>query len=1140
MCEEANESRIGSGRRGRLSLDERLAIASRIAAVTQFGKRFAIYTGTEADGVPLEDVAVTDLGGGVEHAGGDVAVSVEALWEVLDTGLFSSRGVNRVGWAHQTYAEFLAARYCKNRRMPIQQIRALIFHPADQGRRLIPQLHELAAWMSVMNPEILEAVANSDPEALLGAAAASLADSQRALVVDSILLQASQGRSLHLRWGLFWLYQKLSHPKVAEQLRPFLNDPTKLIGARYVAVSIARACSVEDLGADLADIALDNSADVRFRSAAAAAAAEVEHAEVRVRLRPLACGEGGEDPDDELKGSGLKALWPDLITGSELFALLTPPKSPNLGGTYSSFLYDHVVAKMNERDIPVALEWFSKQGHRQHLIGPIDRLMDGVIQFAWDNLYEPNVVQGYVGAILSRMKLYDELVNGDERVEFAKKVQNDHERRRAVWKELLPQLRVDQVAALITSRVPLLTTADFDWFIERVLSGGAAQSEAVEARLVRFTFDSSNPASIHKLYSACQANEMLNAECGNFFGAVRLDSDEAKQLREQLRQEKEWKTPKLLQPTPSERVQTDLQKIEAGQMAYWVQLTLDLTLEPTSTNYPYDIQLNLTEATGWKNADAVTRERILRAAMRYVHEGEPENDKWFGTPSTPYVAIGGFHALALLMVALNERLKEISIDAWRKWIPVILSFPFGHANELHLQSELLKLAYKLLPEEVIERIKQLIEAKNESNDHLFLAREVEICWDDRMGKALLVESKIPKLKPQILGSILDLLLPHGVEGGREFAESLLDPALLGKEQERTRTVTSARALMKHTMDAGWGKLWPIFIKNKEIGREIVESVSYTDVGHGNFITKLTEPQLGDFYLWMVESYPYLEHKLGLGFVGPGDTAVMLRDSTIEHLKKRGTFAACEAIRNVMEKLPQYSWMRYHLEEAEALARAATWQPASICQFLSLALDRDKRFVESGAQLIDVIVESLDRLHSKLHGEIPASRDLWNNLGDSWWPKDEQDLADYVTRQLNEDLKSRGIIVNREVQIRRGIGDGTGQRTDIHVDAVIPAAQPGSYERIYVIVEAKGNWNAELPTAMETQLRDRYLKENKCRDGMYLAAWFTCAKWDDTDHRKKQCSRMTLPEAKECFSQQARVLSEGGFYIRSYVLDISLP
>ena len=38
--------------------------------------------------------------------------------EVLDTGLFSSRGDQRMGWAHQGYGEFLAALYLFERGVP--------------------------------------------------------------------------------------------------------------------------------------------------------------------------------------------------------------------------------------------------------------------------------------------------------------------------------------------------------------------------------------------------------------------------------------------------------------------------------------------------------------------------------------------------------------------------------------------------------------------------------------------------------------------------------------------------------------------------------------------------------------------------------------------------------------------------------------------------------------------------------------------------------------------------------------------------------------------------------------------------------------------------------------------------------------
>jgi hypothetical protein len=75
--------------------------------------------------------------------------------------------------------------------------------------------------------------------------------------------------------------------------------------------------------------------------------------------------------------------------------------------------------------------------------------------------------------------------------------------------------------------------------------------------------------------------------------------------------------------------------------------------------------------------------------------------------------------------------------------------------------------------------------------------------------------------------------------------------------------------------------------------------------------------------------------------------------------------------------------------------------------------------------------------------------------------------------------------------------------------------------------------------METQLRDRYLKNNSCKNGIYLVGWFAGARWRDTDRRKGQCPQMTVSEAEELFWQQAAGLSEDGYLIRSYILDLAL-
>ena len=148
-------------------------------------------------------------------------------------------------------------------------------------------------------------------------------------------------------------------------------------------------------------------------------------------------------------------------------------------------------------------------------------------------------------------------------------------------------------------------------------------------------------------------------------------------LREQLRQETEWKTPKLLNPTPSERVEVDLQKIEAGDISSWMQLTLDLTLEPTSAMYGHDLGANLAGTPGWKAAESVRKNRILEAAVRYLHEGDPQTNEWFRSSNISYLPIAGFHALALLMVMQDPRLDSLTREVWTKWVPILMRFTTG-------------------------------------------------------------------------------------------------------------------------------------------------------------------------------------------------------------------------------------------------------------------------------------------------------------------------------------------------------------------------------------------------------------------------------------------------------------------------------
>jgi hypothetical protein len=203
-------------------------------------------------------------------------------------------------------------------------------------------------------------------------------------------------------------------------------------------------------------------------------------------------------------------------------------------------------------------------------------------------------------------------------------------------------------------------------------------------------------------------------------------------------------------------------------------------------------------------------------------------------------------------------------------------------------------------------------------------------------------------------------------------------------------------------------------------------------------------------------------------------------------------------------------------------------------------DHTLRLVENGDQLLDVVTESLRRLEPELQGETPAAPDLWNQLNDgAWQPKDERRLSDYLVRYLRRDLKQRGIIANREVEIRRGEGEAQGERTDIHVDAAVQDAGPKQLKTISVVAEVKGCWNKGLKKDMQEQLRDRYLKESQCCQGMYVVGWFACLQWDDRDDRKRRTPKMKLEEAQNVFDKQAAELSGGEVRIRAVVLNTGL-
>jgi len=120
-------------------------------------------------------------------------------------------------------------------------------------------------------------------------------------------------------------------------------------------------------------------------------------------LKQLVVGDRGDDPYEELKGNILQACWPDYITAKELFLVLTPPQRPNFSGSYRRFLSSQPIHYLQPADLPLALHWietYPTDARTRSMSGDLNKIMDMIVEQAWDYLEESEVLDRFARAIL--------------------------------------------------------------------------------------------------------------------------------------------------------------------------------------------------------------------------------------------------------------------------------------------------------------------------------------------------------------------------------------------------------------------------------------------------------------------------------------------------------------------------------------------------------------------------------------------------------------------------------------------------------------------------------------------------------------------------------------------------------------------
>ncbi len=959
LCEESNESRLASRLKGKLNLEQRLIVAARIATVTIFANRFAVWTGREQDEVPDEDVLLRKICQGSESVSDrEIEVTETVVEEVLDTGLFSSRGLNRMGWAHQTYAEFLAAWYLVQHEVPVTQVMGLIVSSEDSERKLVPQLHETAAWLASMRTDVLQEIIKTDPDVLLRSDLPTDATLQEA-IVDNLLKQYEQEKLSDWNKDNYQRYVKLKHSRLAAQLQPYIQDSSKPIDARDAAIDIAEVCEVCELQEELVDLALDSSQSIHLRVSAAKAVCSIGDADAKLKLKPLAVGQLLEDEDDRLKGYCLSAVWSDHLTARELFKAITPPKKRIFLGKYQIFIEHELAPKLQSNDLRLALNWVENQGSR--CFGhPFERLADAILIKAWERFDIPGIAEDFTKVALIQWREYQRVITHNNNLEqkFQSSLINDKDKRYQLIEQavlIVSKLEENPSFLLSSATETLLMQGDVSWMLEKLQDTECQASRKIWAQLIQWSFNRNDAKEIDAIVTATQTNDILREELASYFEAIELKSAKAEKMKADYLRIQEWQNRShdfpLLEPPPRERVLQLIAQVESGNLSAWWQLNMEMTLKPDSQYYGDELESDLTELPGWQEADEVTRKRIIDSAKKYIQEQSEVTYDWIGTNNYNRPTLAGCRAFQLILKESPDYLKSISPCLWKKWVPIIVAFPkLNSIQQEHDYLELVRIAYQNAQNEAISALNKLL-YKAIQNEHISpnIFEKIEKCWDDNFKHLLLEKLRQISFNSKLFKELLEELLKLKVNEARDFAELLIHYPLPSVEEERQRTVVATSLLVEYGNPSSWSVVWASIQQEPEFGREVIEAVA-DRYPHGIHL-KLTEKQLADLYIWLVHQYPHNEdpdysNDVLAHCVGTRESVANFRDCILEQLRNMGTPQACAEIQRIAQEFPKLTWLRKILLDAKITMRRKTWQPPKPDEIFQIVSNKQMQMMKT--------------------------------------------------------------------------------------------------------------------------------------------------------------------------------------------------
>lgn len=1115
-----------------LNCEQLFVINCRIAYVLSFCQKMGINLNVAGNLQP-DFIDIGDLLNYPEDIYESQLILTEAhICQAIDSKLYKLVQPNCFAFSGKSIQDFLTAQYIIRHHVSFKRLLALIEYPLN--REIQPRFYGVVKNLVAAYPELFDYLSENDPLALLCGVHYELSDEQKENIVGKLLHGNVKFYQIisnsDMRSKLRWLY----HRRLSTQIQSVINSKNATDDQRIIALEIVQQCQMDSFSKVLVQLAFSDKESILLRRSALYALRELNCDKEKIKLKKLLLeNDLSEDVDDELRGYLLQILWPKHLNIKQLVNSLTPIKSRSYYGAYRFFLNKAIVNDLtNVSDIRHFFLWVEKQDNEDYGYGFIRELKDTLLAKLFTLPLLPSTLDLIAEILMSKAVAYEHF-ESDMVNKLKPYLEGGTTRKALILKLVSKTPEKHQLTINHFLQVLFMREEDIPFYIEQIKSQ-KSQKKLSFVLLARNAYNlDSQPFRDQLLdfYTTQSKTSTFYRYFKYVFGPVSIDDEEHKRLNsfEATDQRKQLFN-------PNERVIEILEYAEQdGKAGLWQNLVRDLSLDGYSNHYR-DFDTDIVNLIGWKSATGLVRSRIRQLGKRFLNEFSPNTFEWLGTNVSSNIGLLTFR---FLHQDQPGALEHLSVPIWEKWTPEILGCIQNTQDDI--TDLLVKKAYENAKLVFLKALDVIIEKSPSFDTSLFGLQRIECLGDTNLDKYIFEAFKTKKITDDARLRIVEYLMKRKNSQIIKYVESKLKN-ISANDSEATYIAKLAYYSTIYELGIQWKHIWKAIQTNSKFAQVYFEQLSWRCPNLSNY---LTEAELAAWYLLLYQQYPPEEdpNTEGAHIVTPRESIGHLRHNVLNQLTGYGTEQAYKQIAKLMKALPEQENTLIHcLSQAKAVHRLPPMNPQ---QALTWLKQPSSQYIQHGEHLINLVIDSLERLQNRLLGETPVARTYWNQVStDEFTPFKETDISNNIKNHLVDDLTNKGILVNREVEIRAILPKQkrSGQKPDLLIQVANKTGHSKIVDIIQLTVEIKANWSKDVVEEMENQLSSRYLKNNdKCQTGLYLVVYFPPEPLWKNDNNKRLASKpdRSLSKLKSNLNAKAKELTDIHQTVKSYVLEVPI-